>query len=67
MLLCALSATVKTPAANAEQKTIVGDERVEAMYADAPDDEKHFQRYLLGNCFDDAIARNGQTGAPANC
>jgi 4-carboxymuconolactone decarboxylase len=43
----------------ATQKRIVGDERVDAMYADAPDDTVHFQRYLSGNCFGDHVSRGG--------
>ena len=41
------------------QKRIVGDDRVEAMHADAPEDEKHFQRYLSANCFGDHLTRTG--------
>jgi threonine dehydrogenase-like Zn-dependent dehydrogenase len=29
------------------------------MHADAPQDCKHFQRYLTGNCFGDTVARDG--------
>ena len=43
----------------AVQKRIVGAERVDAMYAAACDDEKHFQRYLSANCFGDYLTRNG--------
>ena len=43
----------------AVQKRIVGAERVDAMYAAASDDEKHFQRYLSANCFGDYLTRNG--------
>jgi 4-carboxymuconolactone decarboxylase len=41
------------------QERIVGDGRVEQMHTDAPDDCKHFQRYLTGNCFGDTVARGG--------
>jgi 4-carboxymuconolactone decarboxylase len=43
----------------ATQKQIVGGERVDAMYAAAPDDEQHLQRYLSGNCFGDYLTRSG--------
>lgn len=42
-----------------EVKEIVGDDAVEAMYAAAPADEQHIQRYLSGNCFGDHVARGG--------
>jgi 4-carboxymuconolactone decarboxylase len=53
-----------TPQTRAEkglavQKQIVGDERVDAMYADAPADELHIQRYLSANCFGDHLTRTG--------
>jgi 4-carboxymuconolactone decarboxylase len=43
----------------AVQKRIVGGEAVEAMYARAPEDEMHIQRYLSGNCFGDHFTRRG--------
>jgi 4-carboxymuconolactone decarboxylase len=43
----------------AVQEQIVGAERVQAMYDNAPDDELHFQRFLSANCFGDHLARNG--------
>lgn len=43
----------------AVQKQIVGGERVDAMYAAAPDDEQHLQRYLSANCFGDYLTRTG--------
>jgi 4-carboxymuconolactone decarboxylase len=43
----------------AVQKKIVGAEAVEAMYAAAPEDEMHIQRYLSGNCFGDHFTRTG--------
>lgn len=43
----------------AVQKRIVGDDAVDAMYAKAPEDEQHIQRYLSGNCFGDTVARHG--------
>ena len=43
----------------AVQKRIVGDDTVDAMYAAASDDEKHFQRYLSANCFGDYLTRAG--------
>ena len=43
----------------AVQKEIVGDDRVEQMYASAPDDEQHIQRLLSANCFGDHLTRSG--------
>ncbi len=43
----------------AVQKQVVGDAAVDAMYANAPDDEQHIQRYLSGNCFGDQLTRTG--------
>jgi 4-carboxymuconolactone decarboxylase len=43
----------------AVQKAIVGAGRVDAMYASAPADELHLQRYLSANCFGDHYTRAG--------
>jgi 4-carboxymuconolactone decarboxylase len=43
----------------AVQKQIVGGERVDAMHANAPEDERRFQRYLSANCFGDHLTRGG--------
>jgi 4-carboxymuconolactone decarboxylase len=43
----------------AVQKTIVGADQVDAMYAGAPADTLHIQRYLSGNCFGDHYTRGG--------
>jgi 4-carboxymuconolactone decarboxylase len=43
----------------AVQKQIVGADRVDAMYAGAPADELHIQRYLSANCFGDHYTRTG--------
>jgi 4-carboxymuconolactone decarboxylase len=43
----------------AVQKQIVGDERIEQMYASAPEDELHIQRLLSANCFGDHYTRTG--------
>ena len=43
----------------AVQKWIVGDEAVDRMYANAPGDEQHIQRYLSANCFGDHYTRSG--------
>jgi 4-carboxymuconolactone decarboxylase len=53
-----------TPATRGEkglavQKQIVGAERVDAMYANAPADEQHIQRLLSANCFGDHYTRTG--------
>jgi 4-carboxymuconolactone decarboxylase len=41
------------------QKQIVGADRIDAMYANAPADEIHIQRYLSANCFGDHYTRTG--------
>lgn len=43
----------------AVQKKIVGDDAVDRMYATAPEDEQHIQRYLSANCFGDHYTRTG--------
>jgi 4-carboxymuconolactone decarboxylase len=43
----------------AVQKQVVGDDRVEAMHADAAEDVRHFQRYLSAHCFGDHLSRAG--------
>jgi len=43
----------------AVQRQIVGADRVEALYANAPDDEQHLQRFLSANCFGDHVSRGG--------
>jgi 4-carboxymuconolactone decarboxylase len=53
-----------TPQTRAEkglaiQKQIVGAETVTALYAGAPEDEQHIQRYLSANCFGDHLTRAG--------
>ena len=53
-----------TPETRAEkglavQKRIVGADRVDALYASAPDDEQHVQRLLSANCFGDHLTRTG--------
>ncbi|WP_028265455.1 carboxymuconolactone decarboxylase family protein [Arthrobacter sp. MA-N2] len=45
----------------AVQKAIIGAEVIEKMYASAPADEMHFQRYLSANCFGDHVTRTGIT------
>jgi len=43
----------------AVQKQIVGDEVVEQLYASAPADQQHIQRFLSANCFGDWVGRGG--------
>ena len=43
----------------AVQKRIVGEDKVDAMYANAAEDVAHFQRYLSANCFGDYLTRTG--------
>jgi 4-carboxymuconolactone decarboxylase len=39
------------------QKTLIG-ERIDKMYADAPANQIHIQKYLSANCFGDYVIRN---------
>ena len=41
------------------QRQIVGAARVDALYANAPADEQHIQRWLSANCFGDHLTRRG--------
>lgn len=41
------------------QGQIIGADRVEKLYAFAPEDQMHIQRYLSANCFGDHVARGG--------
>ncbi|GAA1195554.1 carboxymuconolactone decarboxylase family protein [Pseudonocardia alaniniphila] len=41
------------------QKRVLGDDAVDRMYAGAPGDERHIQRYMTGNGFGDHIGRSG--------
>jgi 4-carboxymuconolactone decarboxylase len=43
----------------AVQKRIVGSDVVEDLYASAPVDQQHIQRYLSANCFGDHLTRTG--------
>lgn len=43
----------------AVQKDIVGADAVDGMYASAPMDLAHIQRFLSANCFGDHLTRNG--------
>lgn len=43
----------------AVQKSIFGEDNIEAMRANAPDNLKHIQDYLSGYCFGDTYTRNG--------
>jgi 4-carboxymuconolactone decarboxylase len=43
----------------AVQKAIFGADRIDAMYAAAPEDEQHIQRLLSANCFGDHYTRTG--------
>lgn len=43
----------------AVQRQIVGEKVVEQIYAAAPPDEKHIQRFLSDNCFGDYLTRGG--------
>jgi 4-carboxymuconolactone decarboxylase len=53
-----------TPETRAEkglavQKQIIGDDVVEKLYASAPADLQHIQRFLSANCFGDHLTRTG--------
>jgi 4-carboxymuconolactone decarboxylase len=41
------------------QEQIVGVDRVQAMYGNAPGDQLHFQQFLSANCFGDYLTRSG--------
>jgi 4-carboxymuconolactone decarboxylase len=41
------------------QKAMIGAERIDKMYADAPTNQIHIQKYLSANCFGDYVIRNG--------
>ncbi|MDY7543378.1 MULTISPECIES: carboxymuconolactone decarboxylase family protein [unclassified Cryobacterium] len=41
------------------QKEIIGADRIDAMYASAPADQLHIQRFLSENCFGDHYTRTG--------
>src|SRR4051812_8714295 len=43
----------------AVQKQIIGADRVDGLYANAPEDEQHLQRLLSANCFGDHYTRTG--------
>lgn len=43
----------------AVQKQIVGDDRIDQLYASAPADQQHIQRFLSANCFGDYLTRSG--------
>lgn len=43
----------------AVQKQIVGSAVIEKLYASAPVDEQHIQRFLSANCFGDHLTRTG--------
>ncbi len=58
------SQSTTTPETRAEkglavQKQIIGSDVVEGLYASAPADELHIQRYLSANCFGDHLTRAG--------
>lgn len=58
------SQSTTTPENRAEkglavQKEIIGSDAVEKLYASAPADEQHIQRYLSANCFGDHYTRTG--------
>ncbi len=43
----------------AVQKQIVGNDFIDNLYASAPADQQHIQRYLSANCFGDHLTRTG--------
>jgi alkylhydroperoxidase/carboxymuconolactone decarboxylase family protein YurZ len=43
----------------AVQEQIVGVDRVQAMYGNAPGDQLHLQQFLSANCFGDYLTRSG--------
>ncbi len=55
----ATSAETRLEKGLALQKAIVGDERIDKMYTEAPANQIHIQKYLSANCFGDYVIRNG--------
>jgi 4-carboxymuconolactone decarboxylase len=49
----------RADAGRAVQEQIIGADRVEALHANAPDDEQHIQRFLSAHCFGDHYTRTG--------
>jgi 4-carboxymuconolactone decarboxylase len=49
------------------QAQIIGEDTVEQLYATAPDDEQHIQRFLTANCFGDHLTRTGLDLTRASC
>ena len=43
----------------AVQKAICGDEVIDQLYQNSPEDQQHIQRYLSANCFGDFYTRGG--------
>ncbi len=43
----------------ATQRAIIGAERADSLYANAPADTRHIQRLLSANCFGDHLSRGG--------
>jgi 4-carboxymuconolactone decarboxylase len=41
------------------QKQIIGSDAVDTLYASAPSDQQHIQRFLSANCFGDYLTRTG--------
>jgi 4-carboxymuconolactone decarboxylase len=41
------------------EKSIVGADLIDKMYAESPENQIHIQRYLSGNCFGDYYTRKG--------
>jgi 4-carboxymuconolactone decarboxylase len=51
----------------AVQAQIIGEAAVEQLYAAAPADEQHIQRFLSANCFGDHLTARASTCRPASC
>jgi len=54
-----VTADTRAGQGRAVQGQIVSADRVDHLYASAPADELHFQRFLSANCFGDYITRTG--------
>jgi 4-carboxymuconolactone decarboxylase len=54
-----VTAATATEAGLAVQRQIVGTETVDALYANAPEDQQHIQRWLSAHCFGDHYTRSG--------
>ena len=53
------TSTTRAARGLAVQQQIIGQDAVAQLYANAPTDQQHIQRFLSANCFGDHLSRNG--------